>query len=744
MKLTCLGIRHHGPGSARAVAVALEELKPDVVLVEQPSDTEEAIAQIARPDLVPPVALLAYNPENLKQASFYPFAHFSPEWVAFQHCLRTGTPYQCFDLPAQHTLALREAELPAQAVEAVVAADPLAYLASLDGCADGESWWDSRFEAQANPLEVFAVIEELMTELRRQTPESPTSSDEIREAHMRETLRKLAKQGFERPAVVCGAWHVPALDLEASRQADRERLKGLPKVKLSVSWIPWTYDRLAARSGYAAGVLSPAWYEILFDQEHHERAVSHWAVRAAHLLRSHQFDVSPAHAIEVVRLSRALAALSGQQLPGVPELMSAAQAVMCQGYPEPALLVEQRLIVGSRMGQVPADQEGIPLQRDIDRIMKSLRLKFTPEAEILELDLRKDSHLERSKFLHRLDLLGLCWGQELGVSGKQGSFHERWEVSWQPEQALRVIEAGVWGNTLAEASAHYVAHVAANSESLAELAALLLRTLKADLPACLPRVLQAIEDLAALSSDADRLLDALPPLAEVARYGNVRQTDAAQVLQALEQLTPRLFIALPLACVNLDEQAERLLWPKLTAADLAFRMLDVEGWNEDWRKGLETVADNGQTAPMIAGGTTRLLHDLNRYTIEETLTRLQRALSPAVPPKEAARWIEGFLGDSLLLLVYSVELFDALRGWLAQLDEAQFRELAPLLRRAFSAFPAPERDKLLDFARRPGGAQPYSSGPSDIAEEQARPAVDAFSALLQNLFNADSSDDSRN
>ena len=42
-----LGIRHHGPGSARSVLRVLNELQPDVVLVELPADCERPVDTIA-------------------------------------------------------------------------------------------------------------------------------------------------------------------------------------------------------------------------------------------------------------------------------------------------------------------------------------------------------------------------------------------------------------------------------------------------------------------------------------------------------------------------------------------------------------------------------------------------------------------------------------------------------------------------------------------------------------------------
>ncbi|MEY3271663.1 MAG: hypothetical protein RLZZ341_564, partial [Pseudomonadota bacterium] len=65
-------------------------------------------------------------------------------------------------------------------------------------------------------------------------------------------------------AVVCGAWHVPALrDDSLTARADTALLKGLPKVRVATTWVPWTYRHLTRASGYGAGVRSPGWYEHL-------------------------------------------------------------------------------------------------------------------------------------------------------------------------------------------------------------------------------------------------------------------------------------------------------------------------------------------------------------------------------------------------------------------------------------------------------------------------------------------------
>ena len=83
-RLHLLGIRHHGPGSARSLLAAFDEWQPDAVLVELPADCQAALAWVADAALRPPVALLGWVLDQPRRAAFLPFAEFSPEWCAFR------------------------------------------------------------------------------------------------------------------------------------------------------------------------------------------------------------------------------------------------------------------------------------------------------------------------------------------------------------------------------------------------------------------------------------------------------------------------------------------------------------------------------------------------------------------------------------------------------------------------------------------------------------------------------------
>src|ERR671919_2574151 len=100
MNVTVLGIRHHGPGSARSVLAELDRVRPDVVLVEGPPEASSLIRLAADPAMRPPVALLVYAPEEPRVATFFPMADFSPEWVALRWALEHGIPARFIDLAA--------------------------------------------------------------------------------------------------------------------------------------------------------------------------------------------------------------------------------------------------------------------------------------------------------------------------------------------------------------------------------------------------------------------------------------------------------------------------------------------------------------------------------------------------------------------------------------------------------------------------------------------------------------------
>jgi len=718
--LTVFGIRHHGAGSASSLRNALIELAPDCILIEGPSDAgKELIDYVANENLVPPIALLVYNPSNLKQAAYYPFAHFSPEWQAMKYGVENDIRTAFMDLPrtlafsldlqekksGQKIISFNQPNQEITQEERKIAKDPLGYMAKLAGYEDSERWWDITFERAKNPIEIFQSILSLMGELRDAVKENPLRELQ-REAYMRGVIRGVEKEGYQNIAVICGAWHAPVLANYKTYKtsSDKKFLKGIKKIKTKVTWVPWTYKRIARQSGYGAGIISPAWYELLFDQS--DEVTVQWMSKAAHLLRQEGLPASSAHIIEAVRLADSLAALRNLSVAGISELREAAIAILCEGEATPLQLIEEKLIIGDKMGEVPEEIPVVPLQQDLNKSIKSARL--TKEKNAFgkvekKLDLRKAANLSASHLLHRLNILAIPWGTLLENSQHtKGSFKEEWSLEWDPDFAIRIIEAGMWGNTVYEAATNYIFENKDKQDTLAGLTKLIEAALNADLKEVIVSLTDELTNQSALTKDIFNLMDALPTLVNIIRYGSSRQINLNSVVTVIDQIIPRICIGLPNACINIDEDTAMNIFEKIVAINRALHTLNEVNHIQNWYGTLAKIM--GMTVNgILVGLSTRILFDKKFIDTEIASTYMHLALSKGNEVLFSAQWIEGFLNGSGLLLIYNENLWQIIDGWLAALEEERFMEILPVLRRTFSKFSHPERQKMMALAKQGKG-----------------------------------------
>lgn len=705
MTVHIFGIRHHGPGCARSLRGALTALRPDVVLVEGPPDAADVLPLVANKEMKPPVALLVYPSDAPERAVFYPFAQFSPEWQALQFAFELKIPARFMDLPQWHRMAMDAPDDAPSNGEAALSDDPLGMLAVAAGYSDRELWWEHQIEQRLDPAGLFDGILEAMTELRSKAEPSRHLFEAEREAHMRQTIRAAQKDGFARIAVVCGAWHAPALAQLGPMKDDQDRLKGLPKTKTTATWVPWTYSRLSYRSGYGAGVHSPGWYDHLWTCP--DRAAIRWTAHVARLLRDEDLDASSASVIETVRLADALAAMRDLPMPGLAELNESVLTVLCGGDPTPMRLIHDRLEVGDRLGEVPSDAPAVPLQQDLQAQQKRLRLKPSTEMQMLDLDLRNETDRGRSRLLHRLRLLDVPWGETQNVVRRStGTFHEMWRLQWQVEFVVSLIEASVWGNTIDSAAAASVCGKADAAEELPALTDLLDKAVLAELPSAIERVLVRLQAQAAVAADVRHLMDALPPLAQVARYGDVRGTETGRVVPILHGLLERILIGLPVACASLDDEAASRMASCVGQVQQVLDLLNDAEHRPAWRQVLWQLCDNDSVHGLLRGWCCRLLLEQRAMEEEELHRRARLVLSPVVPVLQAAAWIEGLLRGSGLALLHEDALWAALDQWLRELKAETFTELLAPLRRAFAGFQAPERRQMAEKIKKLGKDAP--------------------------------------
>jgi hypothetical protein len=138
------------------------------------------------------------------------------------------------------------------------------------------------------------------------------------------------------------------------------------------------------------------------------------------------------------------------------------------------------------------------------------------------------------------------------------------------------------------------------------------------------------------------------------------------------------------------------------------------------------VLDQRHADPRLAGRSFGLLLTARRLALPEAERGFALALSRPGDLGPIAAWLDGLLVDSGEALDYQEEAVSLLDRWLQKVDDSTFRRLLPVLRRTFSQFPWPLRQRLAGALTSPtrstDPAAPVDM-PTDSAKNSAEQAM---------------------
>jgi len=719
------GIRHLSPAGAWHLRQTLSQLHPRLVLIEGPSDLTPLIPDVARPDTIPPIAILAYTQEAPVRSILYPLAAYSPEYQAILWAKENHAACRFMDLPSEVFLALR-AQQDEEPEAAPSPFDPWAELDRQAGPDGHEMFWERTLEHTAAPGAYEQGAAAYGRSLRELTAgkEADWPENLLRESHMRRAIEDALAEGFapEEIVAVTGAYHVEGLKT-AAPLTDKERA-ALPKAPSNSTLMPYSYYRLSTRAGYGAGNKAPAYYFLLWEaflRGEPDYAARGYLSQVARRLREEGSPASSASVIEGVRLAFELAALRGSSQPVLRDLRDAAVTCLGEGSFSAVSRGVASAEIGSKIGSLPEGVSRTSIQEDFYRQLRDLKLEKYRDiaAQDLALDLRENRmvksersaflDLNRSFFLHRLRVLEVPFASPRPVSQDSATWAEAWVLRWSPEAEMALVEAALKGDTLSQAASFRLQERVEEAAGMADIAAALEDAFTCGMEKSARYALSALQGMAVDASALEDLAGTAHRLSTIVKYGGIRRLDPAPLVPILQQLYFRCCLILAGSCVCDDKGAKAVIqaMEQLNAAQLAHDFLDPAPWLE----ALGEVSERDDLNTLLSGFAAAILLERGAMDNGALSREVSRRLSPGTPADLGARWFEGLSMRNRYALIARLPLWRSLSDYLDGLDEEEFKRALVFLRRAFADFTAREKDNVAENL-----GEIWGLNPRDVSE----------------------------
>jgi hypothetical protein len=716
-------IRHHSPACAWYLRKLLAEVKPKHVLIEAPADFAPQIPLLLDEATAPPVALVALvdpKGDRPRVAGYYPFCAHSPEFVALRDGQALGANLRFIDAPAADKALGRDPEQ----TEPLVFTDEHHFdsndytraLTQATGCRDGFELWDHLFETQIGADDwqrFFTDVGVYCTGMRMATPPEviDQTGDTTRETHMAHAVKTALAQGGP-VVVVVGGFHAPALIGDLSK-------KTKPKADSAPTdcyLIRYGFRALDTLNGYAAGLPQPGYYQHLWD--HPPASEEGWRAITIDLLsefsdkmRADGHVISLPAQVEAIRIAEGLSRLRGR--PGAlrHDLIDGVQGALVKGETQgrdAIVTALQSFLCGDALGQIPAAAGAPPLVEDVHRRARKHRFDVTDtQTRSRKLDIRrKDAHLAASRFCHALALIGSPFAtREIGpdfITGNRTDLlFEEWLYTWSPVVEGHLIENAVLGDDLLTACLGHLIRARqmmiskGNARDLPEMVTLLSRGILAglgtELVAFLTNLSQDVQSLGTFSTTT-HALRRLMFLANAT--GPMRAPDELDLSVTVRAAYGRLiFLCDELPNTSDDQVAERLEAIRTTTEIL--RDAKTSGLDPDaLSEALARVTDRVEN-PVILGALLAVAVQSGLRRASDLPSAVAgRLTGVSLDLADRIGVLRGILHTAPLLLWHADGLLAIVDDFLCALDEADFLDLLPHLRLAFTALNPRDTDRL--------------------------------------------------
>ncbi len=496
----------------------------------------------------------------------------------------------------------------------------------------------------------------------------------------------------------------------------------IPLSEQGVYLMPYSMEAADALNGYASGMPFPGFYQKIWEgvtqgEEHpFGRAVLDLLISSGKEIRKKEGYPSTYDEICGWQMAEGLAALRGKREPGAYELLDAVLSSYVKGEyniaTDTPMRVLRRQMTGGSMGRLWEGADVPPIIHDFRAQCKKFGLKTGAalESEVTLSIFSSRKHREMSMFFYQMGFLHTEFarkkkGPNLSARTDRNLMREIWGYKWNVQVDAALLDVSVHGATLEEAAGSLVKEKLKKDLTAGEGAKLLVQVFEMGLADQLESIYGRVRELIRKDTDFFSLTDALDSLVMMQDLGRLYQTELRFDELLLENV--RKAISMLPVIASMKEDA---LTGCMNALKLLYQITGRPETGEGEDGGLLRERDSFfetllamQRDPGIQAGINGciqgILYGGGRTGMDEVELVCKGYLSGTEKQAmKTAQFFRGLFFTARDLVFADRRFLKMLDVFLGQVEGADFMELLPELRMAFTYFTPREIDRIAETA----------------------------------------------
>lgn len=716
-------VRHHSPVCSYQLIRTMELYRPDIVLIEGPSDACELIPVLTDEETKLPAAIYYYYKDRKKLVSeeaedykcYYPFLYSSPEYNALAEAKKLGLKAAFIDLPyseimistAEHS-GLRRSDRQNYADDTRLTKGEL-YRALCDKTSvrSFEEFWEKYFEIEGLCLSPEIFLRQMhtyccLTRENSDPAEFEIDGTAIRERFMASRIIEEMKNN-RRVLVVTGGFHCSGLlKLIRSGNVTPPELHSIPADLRGAYPAAYSYESADALHGYASGMEHPFFYDSVFRHitEYGTPDGAYDAVTLDFLLQTARecakkdLPAAMPDVIAALSLMKGLTALRGVRECGMYELSDGITSTFIKGEKTVSssmpLDILEKIAIGYKVGHIGDKSHVPPLIADFEKHCAAFRLKIDNGfIQTVKCGLFTSARgLALSRFLHRCRYLGTGFckvikGAALRENRDRSRVCEEWKYQRRPSVDAALIDHTTDGYTIEEACLNVARRTLETERFCFRAAQTAVDCFVMGIS--IKNEQQVLLDIIAADSDFFSVGEGMRFFEMLCRLCEVYGYDGESAEKLVEMCFSKLISSLPLMAGLPPELADdciRIMKHMFELTDTLLRE-----YSDEFESALRLIISAPKKQPAVYGAAIGLLcsFDSNmRITAEQVLRGFLCGTPDIV--KQGAEYLKGLFSTARDIMFGENDFLRMTDELITGMGYDDFIEVLPQLRLAFGYF----------------------------------------------------------